>query len=42
MGDELKDTKQQVGSVNYTGAYSGSYTGNYTGGYTGAKNYAGA
>lgn len=42
MGDELKDTKQQVGSVNYTGAYSGAYTGNYTGGYTGAKNYAGA
>ena len=42
MGDEFKDTRQEVGSQNYTGAYAGSYSGTYTGGYTGAKVYAGA
>ena len=41
MGDEFKDTRQEVGSQNYTGAYAGTYSGNYTGGYTGAKVYAG-
>ena len=42
MGDEFKDTRQEVGSQNYTGAYAGSYSGTYTGGYTGAKVYAGS